>query len=143
MKKNYIIGLKKIKGDMNNSGIYAITNDSVIRLIDSNNNVVSNLKIEEKIRLFNIFLDRLIKHGIDKDLLNINILFEQVLDLENINLEKNINELFKKTMFLYSKPNIDIKEILSISDLVANKLDVKSDNNEYVKNELKKRLYYV
>ena len=119
------------------------TNDSVIRLIDSNNNVVSNLKIEEKIRLFNIFLDRLIKHGIDKDLLNINILFEQVLDLENINLEKNINELFKKTMFLYSKPNIDIKEILSISDLVANKLDVKSDNNEYVKNELKKRLYYV
>ena len=128
---------------MNNSGIYAITNDSVIRLIDSNNNVVSNLKIEEKIRLFNIFLDRLIKHGIDKDLLNINILFEQVLDLENINLEKNINELFKKTMFLYSKPNIDIKEILSISDLVANKLDVKSDNNEYVKNELKKRLYYI
>lgn len=143
MKKNYIIGLKKIKCDMNNSGIYAITNDSVIRLIDSNNNVVSNLKIEEKIRLFNIFLDRLIKHGIDKDLLNINILFEQVLDLENINLEKNINELFKKTMFLYSKPNIDIKEILSISDLVANKLDVKSDNNEYVKNELKKRLYYI
>ena len=60
MKKNYIIGLKKIKGDMNNSGIYAITNDSVIRLIDSNNNVVSNLKIEEKIRLFNNHLQTLL-----------------------------------------------------------------------------------
>lgn len=142
MEKDNIIDIKKIR-ESNNAGIYALTNKSVIRLLDSNNNIISNLKIDEKINLFNIFLDKLIKRGMDKDLLSINILFDRIMDLDNINLEKSINELFKKTMFLYSKPNIDIKEILSISDLLSNKLDAKSLNNEYVKGELKKRLYYI
>lgn len=143
MKKNRIVDLKRIRGNKNNSGIYALTNNSAFKLIDYNNNIIVNLKVDEKINLFNIFLDKLIKCGMDKDLVNINILFDKIMDLENINLENSINELFKKTMFLYSKPNIDIKEILSISDLLSNRLDSNSTNNEFVKEELKKRLYYI
>ena len=143
MGKNNIIGLKKIVGNKYNSGIYAITDKSVIRLIDVNNSVVANLNVEEKIRIFNIFLDSIIKRGVDKELLNVSFLFDRIMDLDNINLERSINELYKKVMFLYSKPNIDIKEILSISDLLSNRLDSKSVNNEYVKEELKKRLCYI
>lgn len=143
MGKNNIIGLKKIVGNKYNSGIYAITDKSVIRLIDVNNSVVANLNVEEKIRIFNIFLDSIVKRGVDKELLNVSLLFNKIMDLDNINLERSINELYKKVMFLYSKPNIDIKEILSISELLSNRLDTKSFNNEFVKEELKKRLYYI
>ena len=143
MEKNNIIGLKKIVGNKYNSGIYAITDKSVIRLIDINNSVVANLNVEEKIRIFNIFLDSIIKRGVDKELLNVSLLFNKIMDLDNINLERSINELYKKVMFLYSKPNIDIKEILSISELLSNRLDTKSVNNEFVKEELKKRLRYI
>ena len=143
MKNKNIVDIKKIIGNSNIGGIYAITDKHVVRLLDTNNNIVSDLNIEEKIRLFNIFLDKLINFGIDKDLLNIDILFNKIMDLDNINLERSINELFKKVMFLYSKPNIDIKEILSISDLLSHRLDSKSVNNEYVKEELKKRLHYI
>ena len=38
---------------------------------------------------------------------------------------------------------IDIKEILSISDLVSNRLNSVSCNNEFVKQELKNRLSYI
>lgn len=140
---NNIIGLKKIVGNKYNGGIYAITDKSVIRLVDVNNSVVANLNVEEKIRILNIFLDSIIRRGVDKELLNVSLLFDKIMDLDNINLEKSINELYKKVMFLYSKPNIDIKEILSISDLLSNRLDCKSVNNEYVKEELKKRLHYI
>ena len=112
-------------------------------MIDVNNSVVANLNVEEKIRIFNIFLDSIVKRGVDKELLNVSLLFNKIMDLDNINLERSINELYKKVMFLYSKPNIDIKEILSISELLSNRLDTKSFNNEFVKEELKKRLYYI
>ena len=39
--------------------------------------------------------------------------------------------------------NIDIKEILSIADLVSNRLNQDNRNNKYVKEELQKRLHYV
>ena len=143
MENNNIIDIKKIVGDTYNAGIYALTNRNAIRLINRNNEVINNLKVEDKIKIFNIFLDKMINHGTDKELLNIRLLFDNILDLENSNLENSINELFKKVLFLYSKPHIDIKEILSISDLVSNRLNSVSCNNEFVKQELKNRLSYI
>lgn len=143
MGNNDIIDIKKIVGDVDDAGIYAITDKSAIRLINRNNEVISNLKVEEKIQLFDLFLDKMINHGIDKELFNIRFLFDNILDLENSYLENSINELFKKVLFLYAKPHIDIKEILSISDLLSNRLTCKSYNNEFVKQELKNRLHYI
>lgn len=141
--ENNIIDIKKIVGNPYNAGIYAIKDKFVVRLIDNNNMVVAKINIEEKIRIFNIFLDKVINFGMDKDLINIELLFNYVMDLENSVLENSVNELFKKVMFLYSKPNIDIKEILSISDLVSNRLSSATSNNEFVKQELKSRLRYI
>ena len=83
MEKNNIIDLKKIIGNSHIGGIYAITDGHAIRLLDTNNNIVSDLNIKEKIRIFNIFLDKLINFGMDKDLLNIDILFKKIMDLDN------------------------------------------------------------
>ena len=86
MENNNIIDIKKIVGDTYNAGIYALTNRNAIRLINRNNEVINNLKVEDKIKIFNIFLDKMINHGIDKELLNIRLLFDNILDLENSNL---------------------------------------------------------
>lgn len=142
MKSRNIVDLKKIVGKAYNSGIYALTDNYAIQLIDGENIVVASINVDEKIKIFNIFLDKLINEGISKDLLNIELLFNSIIDIKNEDIEKSINELFKKVLFLYSKPSIDIKEILSISDLVSNRLN-KLSNNEYVKEELQKRLHYV
>lgn len=142
MKSRNIVNLKKIVGKAYNSGIYALTDNYAIQLIDGENIVVASINVDEKIKIFNIFLDKLINEGISKDLLNIELLFNSIIDIKNEDIEKSINELFKKVLFLYSKPSIDIKEILSISDLVSNRLN-KLSNNEYVKEELQKRLHYV
>lgn len=143
MARRNIVDLKKIYGDKYNAGIYALTDSLALQLLDSENNVVACINIDEKIKIFNVFLDKMINQGISKDLLNIEILFHHIIDKKNIDIEKSVNELFKKVLFLYSKPNIDIKEILSISDLISNRLNGENFNNEYVKEELQKRLHYV
>ena len=85
----------------------------------------------------------MINNGINEDLIKTTVLFKCIMDEENKDIEYSINELFKKVLFLYSKPNIDIKEILSIADLVSNRLNQDNRNNKYVKEELQKRLHYV
>lgn len=143
MKNRNIVDLKKIVGKAYNAGIYAITDDCALQLIDGENVVVANISIDEKIKIFNIFLDKMVNSGISKDLINVELLFHHIIDKDNIDIERSINELFKKVMFLYSKPNIDIKEILSISDLVCNRLNRESSNDDFIKEELQKRLHYV
>lgn len=136
-----IIAIKKIVG--NNPGIYAITDDSAIKIIDVDNNVVCNLSISKKIQLFNLLLNKMINKGINNEELYTRVIFDQIMDLKNKDIENGVNELFKKVLFLYSKPHIDINEILSIADLVSNKLNEKSFNNDYVKHELQKKLSYL
>ena len=114
-----------------------------MQLIDINDNVIVKLSVYEKINLFHIILDKMINNGINEDLIKTTVLFKCIMDEENKDIEYFINELFKKVLFLYSKPNIDIKEILSIADLVSNRLNQDNRNNKYVKEELQKRLHYV
>ena len=143
MNNSKIIDIKKIVGNDFTAGIYAITPKFSYRLLDSNNNIVSEIGVVDKLKVLNIFLDKLINFGIDKEIINIQILFDRIFDNKNEMLEKCINELFKKVWFIYSRPKIDIKEILFIADLVSNRLNENTYNNDYIKEELKKRLHYV
>lgn len=140
---NTVVDIKKIIGNNKKAGIYAIGNNTAMQLIDINDNVIVKLSVYEKINLFHIILDKMINNGINEDLIKTTVLFKCIMDEENKDIEYFINELFKKVLFLYSKPNIDIKEILSIADLVSNRLNQDNHNNQYVKEELKKRLHYV
>ena len=140
---NTFVDIKKIVGNKSNAGIYAIGDNTAIQLIDINDNVIVKMSIYEKINLFHIILDKMINNGINEDLIKTTVLFKCIMDEENKDIEYSVNELFKKVFFLYSKPNIDIKEILSIADLVSNRLNQDNRNNKYVKEELQKRLHYV
>ena len=140
---NAFVDIKKIIGNNSNAGIYAIRDNTATQLIDINDNVIVKMSIYEKINLFHIILDKMINNGINEDLIKTTVLFKCIMDEENKDIEYSINELFKKVLFLYSKPNIDIKEILSIADLVSNRLNQDNRNNKYVKEELQKRLHYV
>ena len=133
---NTVVDIKKIIGNNNKACIYSIGNNTAMQLIDINDNVIVKLSVYEKINLFHIILDKMINNGINEDLIKTTVLFKCIMDEENKDIEYFINELFKKVLFLYSKPNIDIKEILSIADLVSNRLNQDNRNNKYVKEEL-------
>ena len=111
--------------------------------VDINDNVNARLSVYEKINIFQVVLDKMINNGINEDLIKTTVLFKCIMDEENKVIEYSVNELFKKVFFLYSKPNIDIKEILSIADLVSNRLNQDNRNNKYVKKKIQKRLHYV
>ena len=111
--------------------------------VDINDNVNARLSVYEKINIFQVVLDKMINNGINEDLIKTTVLFNCIVDEENREIEQSINELFNKVVFLYSKPNIDIKEVLSIADLVSNRLNQDNHNNQYIKEELQKRLHYV
>lgn len=142
--KNGFIDIKKIVGNKYNAGIYAYSNKHAVQLLDINNRVVSNLKIMDKIDIFKIVLNKIINNSLSPEFLGIERIFDVRMDAKEQGLEEAVNDLFHKVMFLYSKPNVNIKEILSISDLVSNRLS--SDNykhNDYVKEELSKKVYYI
>lgn len=142
MERKYI-GIKKIIGNKYKAGIYVYSNNSAVHLMDVNNRVVGHLKIGDKIDLFSIVLTEMINKGLNDDILSIEKVFDIVMDSKSRDLENSINELFHKVIFLYTKPNVDIKEVLSIADLVMNRLCEYSDNDEFVKEELSNRLHYV
>ena len=135
--------VKKIVGNKYSAGMYACSDMTAVQLLDVNNRVVVNLKLRDKIDIFSIVIQKMLNNGLSDELLSLERLFDVVMDVDARELEESINKLFHKTIFLYSKPNIDIKEVLSIADLVSNKLNEYSNNNADVKQELRKKIYYV
>ena len=143
MNNDKIVDIKKIVGNKLDSGIYLIGEKSTLQVLDVNDRVLTRISLQDKLSILNYILDKMINNGLSEDLLRLSKLFDYIMDAKNREAEHYVNALYKKVVFLYSKPNIDIKEILSISDLVSNRLNTESSNNEFVKEELQKRLRYI